>query len=90
MLFDRSEQNEPILEELKYTILINSKWTSGSRAKYVFKLAIPTRSMVVVVVIVWQLDLQLPKKPLMLRVRISIRAMCTTLCDKICQRLATG
>jgi hypothetical protein len=28
--------------------------------------------------------------PLMLWVRISIRAMCTTLCDKVCQRLATG
>jgi hypothetical protein len=63
MLFDRSEQNEPLLEELTYTILINSKWTSGSRAKYVFKLAIRTRSRVVVAVIVWQLDLQLPKQP---------------------------
>jgi hypothetical protein len=28
--------------------------------------------------------------PLMLRVRISIRAKCTTLCDKVCQWLATG
>ena len=28
--------------------------------------------------------------PLMLWVRISIRARCTTLCDKVCQRLATG
>jgi hypothetical protein len=28
--------------------------------------------------------------PLMLRVRISIRARCTTLCDKVCQWLATG
>ena len=28
--------------------------------------------------------------PLMLWVRISIRARCTTLCDKICQWLATG
>ena len=28
--------------------------------------------------------------PLMLRVRISIRAMCTTLCDNVCQWLATG
>jgi hypothetical protein len=28
--------------------------------------------------------------PLMLWVRISIRAKCTTLCDKICQWLATG
>jgi hypothetical protein len=27
--------------------------------------------------------------PLMLRVRISIRARCTTLCDKVCQWLAT-
>ena len=27
--------------------------------------------------------------PLMLSVRISIRAMCTTLCDKVCQWLAT-
>jgi hypothetical protein len=27
---------------------------------------------------------------LMLRVRISIRARCTTLCDKVCQWLATG
>ena len=28
--------------------------------------------------------------PLMLWVRISIRAMCTTLCDQVCQWLATG
>ena len=28
--------------------------------------------------------------PLMLWGRISIRARCTTLCDKVCQRLATG
>jgi hypothetical protein len=28
--------------------------------------------------------------PLMLWVRNSIRARCTTLCDKVCQRLATG
>jgi hypothetical protein len=28
--------------------------------------------------------------PLMLRVRISIRARCTTLCDKVCQWLATA
>jgi hypothetical protein len=28
--------------------------------------------------------------PLMLRVRISIRARCTTLCDKVCQWFATG
>jgi hypothetical protein len=28
--------------------------------------------------------------PLMLRVRTSIRARCTTLCDKVCQWLATG
>jgi hypothetical protein len=28
--------------------------------------------------------------PLMLWIRISIRARCTTLCDKICQCLATG
>ena len=28
--------------------------------------------------------------PLMLRVRISIRARCTTLCDKVCQWLVTG
>jgi hypothetical protein len=28
--------------------------------------------------------------PLMLWVRISIRASCTTLCDKVCQWLATG
>ena len=28
--------------------------------------------------------------PLVLWVRISIRARCTTLCDKVCQRLATG
>ena len=28
--------------------------------------------------------------PLMLRVRISIRARCTTICDKVCQWLATG
>ena len=28
--------------------------------------------------------------PLMLRVRISIRARCTTWCDKVCQWLATG
>ena len=28
--------------------------------------------------------------PLVLWVRISIRAMCTTLCDKVCQWLATG
>ena len=28
--------------------------------------------------------------PLMLWVRISIRAKCTTLCDKVCQWLATG
>jgi hypothetical protein len=28
--------------------------------------------------------------PLMLWVRISIRARCTTLCDKVCQRLSTG
>jgi len=28
--------------------------------------------------------------PLMLWVRISIRAMCTTLCDKVCQWFATG
>ena len=28
--------------------------------------------------------------PLMLWVRISIRARCTTLCDTVCQRLATG
>ena len=28
--------------------------------------------------------------PLMLRVRILIRARCTTLCDKVCQWLATG
>ena len=28
--------------------------------------------------------------PLMLWVRISIRARCTTLCDKVCQCLATG
>ena len=28
--------------------------------------------------------------PLMLRVRISIRARCTTICDKVCQGLATG
>ena len=28
--------------------------------------------------------------PLMLQVRISIRARCTTLCDKVCQWLATG
>ena len=28
--------------------------------------------------------------PLMFRVRISIRARCTTLCDKVCQCLATG
>jgi hypothetical protein len=28
--------------------------------------------------------------PLMLRVRISIRARCTTLCDKVCHWLATG
>jgi hypothetical protein len=28
--------------------------------------------------------------PLMLRVRISIRTRCTTLCDKVCQWLATG
>jgi hypothetical protein len=28
--------------------------------------------------------------PLMLRVRISIKARCTTLCDKVCQWLATG
>jgi hypothetical protein len=28
--------------------------------------------------------------PLMLWVRISIRARCTTLCDKVCQWLATG
>jgi hypothetical protein len=63
MLFDRSGQNEPLLEELTYTIPINFKWTSGSRARYVVKLAIRTRSRVVVVVIVWQLDLQLPKEP---------------------------
>jgi len=62
MLFDRSEQNEPLLEVFAYTILINSKWTSGSRAKDVFKLAIRTCSMVVMAVIVWQLDLQLPRQ----------------------------
>ena len=28
--------------------------------------------------------------PLMLRVQISIRAGCTTLCDKVCQLLVTG
>ena len=28
--------------------------------------------------------------PLMLWIRISIRARCTTLCDKVCQWLATG
>ena len=28
--------------------------------------------------------------PLMLWVRIGIRTRCTTLCDKVCQRLATG
>ena len=28
--------------------------------------------------------------PLMMWVRISIRARCTTLCDTVCQRLATG
>ena len=28
--------------------------------------------------------------PLILWIRISIRASCTTLCDKVCQRLATG
>jgi len=39
----------------------------------------------VMVVIVWLLDL-----PLILWVRISIRARCTTLCDKVCQWLATG
>ena len=62
MLFDRSEQNEPLLEVFAYAILINSKWTSGSRAKDVFTLAIRKRSRVVVAVIVWQLDLQLPKQ----------------------------
>ena len=29
------------------------------------------------------------QSPLMLRVRISIRERCTTLCDKVCKRLAT-
>ena len=28
--------------------------------------------------------------PLMLWVRFSIRSMCTTVCDKVCRRLATG
>ena len=36
--------------------------------------------------IVWYLDLQLP----MQLVAISMRARCTTLCDKVCQWLATG
>ena len=49
-----------------------------------------------VVVIVWQLDFQLPMQsvlylsPLMLRIRISITARCTALCDKVYQWLATG
>jgi len=36
-------------------------------------------------VIVWELDLQLPIQS----VRISTRARCTTLCDKVCQWLGT-
>ena len=40
------------------------------------------------------LDLQLPMpsvlSPLMLWIQISIRRRCTTLCDKVCQWLATG
>ncbi len=60
---------------------------------YIYIQYIPTYSIntgreAVVAMIVWLLDLQL--SPLMLRVRISIRARCTTLCNKISQRLATG
>jgi hypothetical protein len=48
----------------------------------------------VVALIVWELDLQLPcnqcLSPLMLWVWISIRARCTTLCDKVGQWLKTG
>ena len=44
--------------------------------------------------IVWLLDLQLlcnqSPSQLMLWVRISIRARCTKLCDKVCQKLPTG
>jgi hypothetical protein len=39
----------------------------------------------------WTILTNLYKKtPLMLWVRISSRAMCTTLCNKVCQWLATG
>jgi hypothetical protein len=48
----------------------------------------------VVAVIAWWLDLQLPMQSVpittLLWVRILIRARCTPLCDKVCQRLATG
>ena len=44
----------------------------------------------VVAVIVWLLDLRLPVQPLVLWVRIPIRARCATLCDKVCQWHAAG
>ena len=45
-------------------------------------------------VIVWQLDLQLPMQSVPITTDVasanSMRARCTTLCDKVCQRLAAG
>jgi hypothetical protein len=53
----------------------------------------PIYTGVVLAVIAWLLEYRYLfnqcLSPLMLSVRISIRAMCTTLCDKVCQWLAT-
>ena len=56
--------------------------------QYIPTYSINTGREAIVAMIVWLLDLQL--SPLILRVRISIRAKCTTLCNKISQRLVTG
>ena len=52
-----------------------------------------TSTGTVVAVFIWQLDIQLSMQWVLITtdvVRISIREMCITLCDKVCQWLVTG
>ena len=44
----------------------------------------------IVAVIVWQLDVQLPMHPVSITTDVVSSNLDTTLCDKVCQSLATG
>jgi hypothetical protein len=80
--------------EVKQTINITPNPQNIHNCTSIPSIVIPHINVLgaVVAVIVWIYNYLWNQclSPLMLWVRISIRARCTTLCDKVCQWLATG